>query len=340
MRYKVGTINKLGTISRQLMIKIDFRYKPFYERITLKGYFHKKFEKLLFFLYNNNLYKKLKLNKNEMLRYTVEYKMKSKILHNIYESNLPENLEIEPHSFTFLDALEIENITNFKSELITLTSKYDAGFLSGQPNSEIHKSLERFPNEYKGVSWGKIYYNNLKRAKKADLIDGISYQYIKGEQSHLIICYTVFPSAKFKNLFQEILKIQPTEKHNLRFYSFKRAIKKRRSVSTIQHTTVFASETLTKLYNEINFQCKEFLSNEISSGIFLQSPKYLFPSIICYKYNPELYNKHSNEYLRFLNIERNSNYYDTETKQLFSAPNIDLTNKAAEYFQYFIPLLS
>lgn len=318
------------------MKDFNFKYKPFYEKSSIKKYFLSNLERIIRWRYNNKIFKKLKLNRNPLLSHIYGSEKRREDFYNIFKLNLPD-LEILPFSFTFTDTIEIEKINLFKSELTQLVSKHDPGLLSGQPSTAINKALEKFTTQYKGTGWGKIYFNNLRKNKKLDLIDGISYEYIKGDQSHLIINYIVYPTQKFKELFKSILNIEPTGTMRLEFNSLKRILNKKRLVATVHQKPVFSSHILFKLYNEINFQCKSFLSTEISCGIFLKEKKYLFPAMICHTYDPNLYKQYAKKIFQLLDFTRNSNYFDDISKQFYSIPYVNLNNKSSQYLQYFIP---
>ncbi len=314
----------------------NFKYKSKFDKINLRHKANKFASKILFSLYDNWLFKKLKFDRNNFLKSYILFGERGDVL-NFENSAIPDDPQINTFSITLIDCIENEDADQIKNRLINVVSKYKGGFLTEDPSIKIKKAFEKFDSEYKTTSWGSIYYNDLKDNHEIDLIDGISYDYIKGAQSHFVLCYTLYPSEKFKSLFKESLKTKISEESVINFKSFKQMIKTKRLFASISRNAKHRGYWTEKLFNEINFQAKTHLIKEVKLGVF-NKQKELFPRIVTFEIDPAEFNTYSNELLNILNVNPQDNYRYSDI--VFTLNNSDYSKSFANSLELFIPYKS
>lgn len=265
------------------MKNFNFKYKS--QNIGIRRKINSSLSILLFSLYRNNIFQKLKLNKNPMIRYTVEERDKKDRFP--FKTVLPKNPLIEPYSVTLYDLIDFDELMSNSKKFIRLLSKYKGGFLSKDPEKEVKKAFEKLKDSYKTISYGNICYNDLKNDFKSDLIDGISYGYVKGQQAYMLLTYTIFPSQKFKDSFKKALNEPIRDEHEIRFNSFGNILKGKKWITSLNHKPIYPIHYVNKLYNEINFQFKSNIVSDFKFGVFNSNKKTLFPIAITYEYDKE-----------------------------------------------------
>jgi hypothetical protein len=285
-------------------------------------------------LYSNWAFKKLKLDKSQFLKEHIAFGINRK-LPKIYESTIPDNPNIKVHSITLLDCIENEDSKILKNRLIKVVSRYKGGFLSQDPSEKLEKAFENFETSYKTTTWGKIFYNDTKENDELDLIDGISFSYVKGAQSHFIINYTIFPSEKFNLLFKESLKSEITEETEIIFKSLTQILRNKGLFSSIRYNVKQPGFWTQKLFNEVNFQVKSMVSKDLKLGFFNKDKLFLFPRIISFEYNPSDLTLYKDELFQLLNINDHECYNSSET--IFTLNNADYSKPFANSLELFFP---
>jgi len=311
-----------------------FAYKNRFEKRNLNQKLNKLFSNLIFFLYDNWFFKKLKLDRNQFLKAHVNF-WKNKPIYEINKSTIPLNPKLNVYSITLLDCIELEDSQLFKNRLIKIISRYKEGFLSNDPVSELNKAFEKFDSTYKNTSWRKLYYNDTRDNKELDLIDGILYGYIKGQQSHFIITYTIFPSDKFKELFRESLNSEKTEEFEIKFNSLKQSIKSKRLIKSIAHNVKREDYWTDKLFNEITYQFKREVISSLKLGVINLDDNILFPRITSFEYDKIEMQEYQNELFQKLDIGRHDYY--TDSNIILTLKNVDYSRKSAYGIEIFIP---
>ncbi|MCU0439487.1 MAG: hypothetical protein MUC49_16460 [Raineya sp.] len=290
-----------------------FKYKP--NPITLKERINLFISNLIFKLYQNKIFKKLKLDKNIFIKYYVNKEIKL-----TEENKIPENPAIIPYSLTFCDVFDFENFLKEKNTFIKLFSQYKTGWPAKKPREEIDKCFVGLENAYKTVAFGEMYYNNLQGVANVDLIDGISYKYIKGEQSKIILIYEIYPSQKFKDLFKKIFKLQMQEKYQILLSPlidvFK--FKKIKAYTSTQYT--FPSIHFQILFDEVNYQLKKYIVKDLKKGVFGNKKRVLFPSIVTFEYEADKTAEYMEDILLKLGIS-NMTIYSKDTTMIYLPDN-------------------
>lgn len=288
------------------MREYTFKYKP-YKR-NLKSRINLLLSNFLFSLYRNKLFQKLKLNKNGLIRHSVE---KGEERYNFqYKIKIPKNLQLEPYTITLYDLVDFDELIDNKKKFIRILSKYKGGFLQKDPEKEINKSLKKLKDSYKTISYGRIYYNDLKDDSKTDLINGISYDYVKGKQSFMLLIYTIFPSQKFKDLFKEYINKTVKDESEIIFNSIRNIIKGKKWITSIHYKPIYPYHRITKLYNEINYQFKKRVISDLNMGVFNTNRKFLFPNVITYEYDKTQTESYLKEFFNRMRIIQKNLYSD------------------------------
>jgi hypothetical protein len=297
-----------------------FKYKP----RRIKRPFNQRLNTFVsnaaLFLYGNSIFKKLKLDWNRNLRiYAKEGRIvKPKI--NIRES-IPKNHDLEIYQITFLDCIEIEEAQKFKNCLLNIVPKYKTTVFS-EPRSKLRETFEKFDSTYKTSGWGEFYYCDTSDIKALDLIDGISFGYIKGEQSHFTITYTVFPSEKFQRLFKESFLHENYDTVEIKFNFIWDILKRKRELyNSVSYTPMPIGYWTAKLFDEINFQFKTKVIQSVKVGIYARQKDASFPRICAYEYNKNEFSAYAEAIMKELRIHRWDKYRSGDT--IFSFRTLD-----------------
>ena len=314
----------------------NFKYKSSFDRKSFRVIINNLASNLLFSLYKNWLFRKLKFDRNEFLKSHIAFGEKIKIS-RIADSTIPDNPNLNAFSITLVDCVENEDSVKLRNRLIKVVSKYKGGFLSEEPSKKLKKAFEKFDSAYKTTSWGNIFYNDLKDNDEIDLIDGISYSYVKGAQSHFVLNYTLYPSEKFKALFKESLKAEITEESVIVFKSLKQMLKTKRLFSSISYNVKQPNYWTEKLFNEISFQAKTHIIKEVKLGVF-NKRNDLFPRIVTFEYDPVEFNSYGDELLNILGVNRHDRYTDSDI--IFTLNNSDYSKSFPNSMELFIPYKS
>jgi len=314
-----------------------FKYKSHLDRRTFRQMTNKLCSDFLFLLYENWFFKKLKLDKNLFLKSHIAFGRK-RVIPTIDKSTIPDNPNLDIYSITFLDCIEIEDTEKLKSRLIKIVSKYKGGFLSGDPEKKLKQSFVEFESSYKTTSWGNIFYNDTKGDDELDLIDGISYGYIKGSQSHFVITFTVYPSDKFKKLFHKSLKTKITQEFEIIFKSLNQILKTKKLYTSIGSNIKESKYWTEKVLNEITCQFKSKLACNLKLGVFNKNNKVLFPRIISFEYDPIEFAQYNDELFQKVNISIYEYYNDSET--IFTLKHVDYSKRSSAGLEIFIPFKS
>ena len=317
-------------------MKYNFKFKSKFDRKSWKENANNLASKFLFLIYDNILFKKLKLDRNIQLKSMTASGLKSSLF-KPKDSKIPNEPNLNIHSITLLDCIENEDAVQIRNLLTKVVSKYNDRYPSEEPSVIIKKAFEKFDSEYKTTSWGRIYYNNLKDNEEIDLIDGVSYNYVKGAQSHFVLYYTLYPSEKFKSLFKESLKAETTEKFVIIFNSLKQIVKTKRLFSAIKHKVKKDGFWTDKLLKEINFQAKTRLIKGVKLGFFNKHID-LFPTIITFEHDSSEFNTYCEELLNVLNVNPQDHYRYSDI--IFTLNNSDYSKSFLNSIEIFIPFKS
>lgn len=312
----------------------NFRYKSKFEKKCFNQKLNKIFSYLLFFLYNNRLLKKLKLDRNKYLKGHIHFE-ENRQNPKLKKSKIPENPNLNVYNITFLDCIDLEDSQKLKNRLIKLISRYKGDFMSGDPHEELNTKFEKFDSEYETISYGHLFHNDTKANKELDLIDGITYGYVKAAQSHFVITYTINPSDKFKRLFKQSIDQETTLESEINFKSIKQIIKTKRLFSSIGLKFKTPEYWVEKLFNEITFQFKTEVVSNLKIGIFNLSDKVLFPRITSFEYDPIEFKDYEGEIFNRLHISKHNMY--TGSDIIFSLKNVDYSKKSSNGLEMFIP---
>jgi hypothetical protein len=311
-----------------------FKYKSEFDKKNLSQQINKILSDSLFFLYDNWLFKKLKLDKNEFLKSHIPFGNK-RIVPRVFETDIPDDFNLKIYSFTFLDCIEIEDGNKLKDRLIKIISKYKGGFLSDEPEKKLKKAFRNFDQSYNTCAWGTLFFNNVKGDSELDLINGISYGYIKGSKSHLILTYTIFPSETFHRLFKESLNIGTTEESEISFNSPKVIFRTNRLLSSIGYNIKEPHYWTNKLLNEISFQFQSRVISPLKLGMFNTAKKVLLPGILSIEYDPDQFSLYQNRIFTILDIDRHQ-HFESENI-IFTLKNIDFSKSPSTNIEIFIP---
>jgi hypothetical protein len=312
----------------------NFKYKSKFERLNFQEYCNSISSSLLFYLYSNRYFKKLKLDKNEFLKTDLFFEKNRKPF-NFFKSKIPENPKLNIFSITFLDCIENEDSSKVKSRLASISSKYKGGFLSPEPSKRIKEAFEKFESDYKTVTFGNLFYNNTKENDNLDLIDGVEYGYVKGADSHFIMTYTVYPSEKFKLLFKQSLKVETTQTSQIIFNSFSQMLRTKKLFNSISYNIKNSNYWTSKLFNEINYQFKNEVISSLKYGLFNKDTRLLFPRITAFEYDPIEFEDYKIDLFHILDI-RNHEFY-SDNNSVFTLKSADYSQLSSNSMELFIP---
>lgn len=279
---------------------IDYQFKYRRNKRSLKRRVNLVLSNLLFGLYKNKLFKRLRLNKNEMIRYTVEEHGGKRRLP--FKKEIPKNPEIEPYAITLFDIVEFDELISMKKKLVRVLSRFKGGTFAKDAVHEVDRALKQLKDSYKTISYGNIYYNNLKDNGNVELIDAISYGYVKGLQSHMIMTYIIYPSKKFKDYFKQAINEDIRDESEIIFNSLKKIFQGRRAIASVHHKPIYPGKLVYQFIDEINYQFKKEIISEFNCGLFNSDSKMLFPSIVTYDYDVEKTKDYFDEIINRLRI--------------------------------------
>jgi hypothetical protein len=315
----------------------NFKYKAHFDRKTLRAKANNLASKLLFSLYRNWLFKKLKLDRNSFLKSHIIFGEKRNVP-RLMKSTIPDDPNLKIYSISLLDCIENEDSGQLRNRLIKVVSKYKGGFLSEEPSKKLKKAFDKFDSAYKTTSWGNIFFNDTKDNDELDLIDGISYSYVKGAQSHFVLNYTLYPSKKFNSLLKESFKAEISEESVIVFKSLKQMFKTKRLFSSISYNVKQPNYWTEKLLKEISFQAKTHIIKEVKLGIFNRKNDLLFPRIVTFEYDPVEFTSYSDEFLNVLGVNRQDHYKASDI--IFTLNNSDYSKSFPNSMELFFPYKS
>nr|WKN39431.1 hypothetical protein K4G66_12085 [Tunicatimonas sp. TK19036] len=278
----------------------------------------------------------MKLDRNGSLKSLLEYNEDRKTIKSD-QYILPDNLNFSVFSITFLDCIQIEDSNRLKKRLLKTVSQYKH-IPYKDPSRELRQSFDKFDSAYKTTSWGNLFDNSTKGSEELDLIDRISYGYIKGEESHFILTYTVYPSKKFQALFDQSLRTEVTKESEIIFKSFKQIIKNKKLSTSVSFRYKKPSYWTEKILNEINFQLKSKVLSGLKFGIFNSRNDVLFPRIITFEYDKNEFASYKNDLFQKLNINRHEHYSNCDT--IFTLKDVDYSKTPSASIELFFPLKS
>lgn len=313
----------------------NFTYKSQFERRSFNQRINKIASDFVFYLYNNWLFKKLNLDKNEIIKYSTgrEHKIKPS------KSSIPDDPNLYLHSITYTDCYENEDTQSLKNQLLRIISKYERSkFFSEDPVRKLNKVFSKFESSYKSISQGNFYYNTTKDNDELDLIDAINYGYIKGLQSNFIITYTIFPSTKFNDLFKESLKAQISEEPEIMFKSFAQIIKTKKLFNGVATKVKRPGFWTEKLINEISYQFKSKVLSDLDLGAFINEKKILFPRMICFEYDPAEFKNYEDDFFSRFEVMKEQHYHNVDT--IFTLKNVDFSRSLTSSLEMLIPKIS
>jgi hypothetical protein len=307
-------------------MKGRYKYASSWEKVSLKKHIQIWLTDLALKLYRNKLFQKLKLDWNPVIKVSVQHD-DAEI--RINRNDLPKQTSFKPYSLSFFDIIPMEELDKFKLNFISLVSSFKGGFLSKYPE-DLHRIFKDFESSYKGVSFGHLYTNDLKNNDEIDLIDQVSFDYVKGPQSTFIIEYKIFPSKKFLKRFNKKLIADGQRQTIIHFNSLKDIFKKKQFAGRIMHHYIDSNYHLNRLIQDLNFQVKTYFSNKLVSGFFQNSLHHLFPCIATYEVDKAEYIEHERNFQQVLEVASWDTYKTESGDLIFSFSTPRLSKKSFE----------
>ena len=302
-----------------MQMKYSYRFKEKQKKEAVSDVLLKYLSDLFIFLFQSRIAKLIHLNHTEVGKFVESIYRRHKRLGNVIENSEFPGLEI--NSITYIDYIENEDLPVLRKNLEKVIDKYKRSILWIDPAQSMKNFFEKFEELYKSVSWGNIYDNDVRGVDGLDLIDRISYKYIKGKNSHIVLSYSITPSEKFKNLFKSSLIAEPPSTSRIYFYSFLKMITKKKIFRSFEIKYEDESFWIDKAFNELNYQLKTEVAKKIGAGIFTRTKHQLFPSIVAFSYSQPEFNLYKKNIFRRMNI----NQFDC-----YSGSNIFLSMKSGK----------
>lgn len=307
---------------------MKFNHNSKWDIGTLEKKFSHYCSKKIIKLYKSEIFQKLQLNSNELIKQTIEHE-KDNILY--LKNEIPKENSLSIQIVSFFEIIPIENLKEFQSNLLKLLSIHKSGFPYKDPQ-EIAKSLNEIENRYKGFSWGNFGNLDLKRDPKLDLVDSISLHYTKGEESTFVIEYRIKPSAKFMKLFKELIIKDSEEGITIHLNSLKNIIKSKRLSNKISYETIHTDYFVNRLIQDLNFQIKSNVGKMLEFGLFQKSKDYLYPCIFILQVDKKEYFQYENAFNLSIGIENLDTFISGRNDQILHMPYANLTKKPFEIF--------
>lgn len=283
----------------------NFKFKQKWKRKSQYKYTDLLFTKVVYALYRNKLFQRLKLDKNESIKEACFPELRP--FRNVLNIDFPEDPKLEVHSITFIDSVEIEHAQKLEHRLRRVTSRYKSAELFGEPGEKLRKTFAGFES-FKTIVTGKFFRNSTKDNEELDLIDGITFGFIKCEQSHIVMTYTVHPSKKFHELFKHSLRTSSDEDHVINFNPLKTIIKTKRLYWSIGYMVKLYGHETERLFDEINYQFKLKVANSLKLGFYNRKKRLLFPQIVAFEYDQNEFSNLKKEYLNHFDISLHDQY--------------------------------
>lgn len=308
-------------------MEVQFKYESKWDKKSHREKINIWCSELVFKLYQNKYFKKLKLNTNELIKGTVEYdrNLGGKFL----ENDLPKKHSIVPCSFSFFDIILLEDSEKFKQRFISLITTFKKSFPL-RDQKEVSKVFNEFESSYKGTSWGFLYTNDLTNNTEFDLIDFITFNYVKGPQSTFILEYNIQPSSKFLDHYHKLCAEDSNEYQVIHFNSIKKIIKVKRLTNRISTHTLRSSYLVNRLIQDLNYQVKEGFGSKLELGLFQKSRNYLFPCISVLEAQNEEFQKLNQVIHNALGLDDWNDFITDDNNLIYNFPSIQLSKRPFE----------
>ena len=244
-----------------------------------------------------------------------------------FGAELSSDYNMNIYHITFSDYIEIGDISTLRQRLLTIAGQYPLGFLCRDAAKRINDFFDFSENSYNTASWGNLFSISTEKIKKMDLIDYISFNCLKGRNSHIFITYTVKPSQLCRNLFTKtLMSAQDEDEIYLLFNNLYDIFKRKSLIKSFGLKRLYNNYLCVQLFNEINWQFKVFLQKTVRDGILNKDKNKTLPYIVTYSYQPngqDIRCKLSD----FISIHPREIYTDGECISTF----IELSDKPVEY---------
>lgn len=185
-----------------------------------------------------------------------------------FGAELSSDYNMNIYHITFSDYIEIGDISTLRQRLLTIAGQYPLGFLCRDAAKRINDFFDFSENSYNTASWGNLFSISTEKIKKMDLIDYISFNCLKGRNSHIFITYTVKPSQLCRNLFTKtLMSAQDEDEIYLLFNNLYDIFKRKSLIKSFGLKRLYNNYLCVQLFNEINWQFKDFLQKTVRDGI-------------------------------------------------------------------------
>jgi hypothetical protein len=308
-------------------VSYRFKYNSRWNSPSLKDKLNTWSSKQVFKLYENKLFQRLKLDSDYFIKGHIEYYKKGG--HSTFSNSLSQDHSFTPLRFSFFDIIPLEHSKTFKQNFISLATTYKAAFMMKKAG-EVSKIFDDFESHYKSVSWGHFYTNDIRKNKEIDLIDFITFNYIKGPQSTFVVEYDVTPSEKFRNLFKEFLAKDEEVRHVINFNSLKTLFKSKRLTNTLTSSFLGSNYFTRRLIQDLNYQVKSFFGSKLELGLFFKSKNYLYPCISIFEAPKNDFLASKEDFYSALGTGEWDNFITDSNDLIFNLPRIQLSKRPFE----------
>ncbi|MDJ1481738.1 hypothetical protein QNI16_14655 [Cytophagaceae bacterium YF14B1] len=282
-------------------------------------------------VYTLKVFTYLKLNSNMWLREIIETEgyIKEKIDYNEKIDSVPTLL---PHSLTFTDAFEIDDISKVKQNLINLFYRLD--LVRSHPLHDIDRRLSGLEKTYNTVQYGDLCTINLKNKPGIKLIDSLRISYLKGPHSYFLLTYHIMPNESFLDRFKEIIKIDTKQIPEFEINNFRQIFFKREIIASYMYWVVYPYSLVQDLYMEVAIELKKVFAG-YQIGVFTSENKHLYPCIVSYGLNKAEYEKQLDLYHRVFN-EGGNDFFVSKEQHVFSFDTPDLVKFPSSVMNIFV----
>lgn len=243
--------------------------------------------------------------------------------HNRKESfgaDLSSEYNMNIYHITYSDYIEIDDTQTLRQSLLAIAKRNPLGFFDQDAIRQINSFFDSSEHSYNTASFGHLFSISTTKIKKLDLIDYISFNYLKGRNSHIFITYTITPSQICRDLFSEALMSEQEEYGiYLELNNLKNIFKRRSIIKSFGVKPNNKDYLCTILLNEISWQFKNFLQKTVRNGELNQNKDKVLPHIITYSYRP---NGHDfqGKIAKFMSLSPREIYTENDCISIFMKP--------------------
>jgi len=267
-RYLTRSANRQiihNTIKGKVLEFITHRIESFRKNTTIKGKIH---EFVTHRINSIRMNISMEIYSLDMKSWIQKYNI---FIDDIVKSKAPTYNDIRLKEISFFEVIEIDDFEKLRKVILSKFGN-SMDFIGRNRKEELQKKLDNLESKFDQTSSGSLFSINYtkKKSSKCDLIESISCQYIKTNESYFILSFDVHLSAKSVEIANQILQQKDVGISFLEYNTYLNVLKKKSFYSCEIFNSSLKSYNLENFISDLSYQVKYNITKHLG-GYFHKS---------------------------------------------------------------------